>query len=146
MIKAVCPISTRRVNEKAVQLNAAFTVLAMIFFFLTVHKWLIGVLFIDFLIRGFFNPAYSFFSAVSKMVLRIFKIQPSMANAGPKIFAAKIGFVFCCLIAGFYLVHCRAISLTLASVFTTCAALEAFFRICIACMIYPYIYGIKASD
>lgn len=145
MIKALCPISTRKVNERAVQLNAALTVLAMLLFLLTPHKWLIGVLFVDFLARGFLNPAYSPFSAISKTVVRILKIRPAMVNAGPKEFAAKIGFVFCCLVAGFHLADCRTTSLMLALIFTTCAALEALFRICIACKIYPYVCRMKSS-
>ena len=146
MINALCPISTRKVNERAVQLNAAFTVLAMLLFLLTNHKWMIGVLFIDFLIRGFLNPAYSPFSTISKTLVRIFRIRPAMVNAGPKEFTAKIGFVFCCLVAGFHLADFRTTSLTLASIFTACAALEALFRICIACKIYPYVCKLKSSD
>jgi hypothetical protein len=139
-MKEMCPISLEQVNERAAQINAALTVLSLICFFFTSFKWIILVLAIDFFIRGFLNVAYSFYSAVSKTILRIFKAKPVMVNAGPKIFAAKIGFIFCCLIAVCYLLNFQKISLVIGSVFMFFAALEAIFRFCIACRIYPFIY------
>jgi hypothetical protein len=133
------------VNERAVQINAALAILSIILFFYTPYKWLIFVLSIDFLIRGFFNPSYSLYSAVSKTILRILKTKPIMVNAGPKIFAAKIGFIFCCLIAVFYFLNCQAISLVVGSVFVFFAALEAIFRVCIACKVYPFIHKMKTT-
>jgi len=136
----MCPISFNQVNERAVQVNAALALLSIIMFFFTPYKWLIFVLSIDFLIRGFFNPSYSFYSAVSKTILRVFKIKPQMVNAGPKIFAAKIGFIFCCIIAVCYFLNYHVMSLAVGYVFVFFAALEAIFRVCIACKIYPFIY------
>ena len=145
-MKRMCPISFKQVNERAVQINAALAVLSIIFFLFTPYKWIVLILAIDFFIRGFLNLSYSFYSAISKTILRIFKIKPLMVNAGPKIFAAKIGFVFCCMIAVFYLFNFQRISLIIGSVFVFFAALEAIFRFCIACRIYPLIYKIKASN
>ena len=145
-MKRMCPISFKQVNERAVQINAALAVLSIIFFLFTPYKWIILILAIDFFIRGFLNLSYSFYSAISKTILRIFKIKPLMVNAGPKIFAAKIGFVFCCMIAVFYLFNFQRISLVIGSVFVFFAALEAIFRFCIACRIYPLIYKMKASN
>ncbi len=62
-----------------------------------------------------------------------------MVNAGPKIFAAKTGFIFCCVIAVSYFFEFQLISLVFGSIFAICAALEAIFRFCIACKIYPLI-------
>jgi hypothetical protein len=125
-MQEMCPISFKQVNERAVQINAALAVFSIIFFFLTPYKWILLVLAIDFFIRGFLNPSYSFYSAISKAILRIFKIKPLMVNAGPKIFAAKIGFIFCCMIAIFYLFNFQKISLTLGSIFLFFAALRQF--------------------
>ena len=138
-MKKMCPISFKQINERAGQLNAALAVLSVILFFLTPYKWIILVLAIDFFIRGFLNPSYSFYSALSKTLLRTFKIKPLMVNAGPKIFAAKIGFIFCCLVGVSYLFNFHRISLVIGSVFMFFAALEAIFRFCVACRIYPYI-------
>lgn len=138
-MKEMCPVSFKQVNERTAQINAALAVLSFIFFFFTPYKWIIMVLAIDFFIRGFLNLSYSFYSAISKTILRIFTIKPLMVNAGPKIFAAKIGFLFCCLIGVSYLLNFQKISLVIGAVFMFFAALEAIFRFCVACRIYPFI-------
>lgn len=145
-MKDMCPISFKQVNERAVQVNAALAVLSIIIFFCTPYKWIILVLSIDLFIRGFLNLSYSFYSAISKIILHIFKIKPLMVNAGPKIFAAKIGFIFCCIIVISYLFNFQKISLAIGFVFIFFAALEAIFRFCMACKIYPFVYKIKGID
>lgn len=144
-MKAICPLSFKQVNERAVQINAALALLSIIIFFFTPYKWIIFLLSIDFLIRGFFNPSYSFYGAISKSILRILNINPVMVNAGPKIFAAKIGFIFCCVIFVFYFLEFRAISLFVGSFFVFFAGLEAIFSVCIACKIYPLIHKMKTT-
>ena len=139
MMKEVCPISSIQVNERAVQINAALAALSMLLFFVTPFKWILLILAVDFLIRGFLKPAYSLYSAVSKTLVRMFNIQPAMVNAGPKIFAARIGFVFCCATAIFYWMDFQFLSLCLGSIFMLFAALEAIFRFCVACKVYPFI-------
>ena len=141
-MKEMCPISFSQVNERAVQTNAVLAVFSIMFFFFTPYKWIILILAVDFFIRGFLKPSYSFYSAISKTILRIFKIKPLMVNAGPKIFAAKIGFVFCCMIAVFYFLNFQETSLIISSIFVFFAALEAIFRFCVACRVYPFIYKI----
>lgn len=145
-MQTICPISFEKVNEKAAQVNAALAIVLILAFFFTPYKWLILIPTIDFFIRGFLKPSYSYFSAFSRTILRISKIDPLMVNAGPKIFAAKIGFIFCCVIAGLYWFELYSISLVIGFVFIFFAALEAIFRFCIACKIYPLICKIKRAD
>lgn len=144
-MKVMCPLSFKQVNERVVQINAALAIFSILIFFFTPYKWFILVLSIDFIIRGFFNPYYSIYSAISKAILGIFKIRPLMVNAGPKIFAAKIGFIFCCIIIVFYSLNYHLVSLVVGYMFMFFAALEAIFRVCIACKIYPFIYKMKTT-
>lgn len=138
-MEQLCPISFKQANERAVQVNAALAALSVLLFFFTSQKWIILLLCIDFLIRGFVNPAYSLYGAVSRAILRGLRIKPLMVNAQPKIFAAKIGFIFCCVIALSYLSGFQGISRVLGALLIIFAALEAIFRFCIACRIYPFI-------
>lgn len=144
-MEKMCPIAFKQVNERVVQINAALAVLSILVFF-TPCKWILWVVSVDFFIRGFLNPSYSLYGAMSKTILRLFKIKPLMVNAGPKIFAAKIGFIFCCMIAISYLFNFPGICLVISLIFIICAAFEAIFRFCIACRIYPYIYRIKTAN
>jgi hypothetical protein len=134
-----CPISFKRVDERAAQINAALTVFSILVFLLTPQKWILLILCIDFFIRGFLDPSYSPYGAVSNAILRISKIKPAMVNAGPKIFAAKIGFLFCCATGICYLIHFYRVSLIAGAMLGFFAALEALFRFCVACKIYPLI-------
>ena len=139
-MKMMCPISFKQVNERAVQLNAALAALSMILFLFTSHKWLIAILSVDLFIRGFFDSSYSLFSAISRTIVRIFQFRPVMVNGGPKIFAARIGFIFCCIIVVLYLLNFQTIGLVVGCVFVLFALFEAIFRFCLACKIYPFVY------
>ena len=141
----MCPVAFNQVNERGVQINAALAVFSIIAFLFTPYKWIILVLSIDFFVRGFLDQSFSLYSAISRTLLRIFKIKPVLVNAGPKIFAAKIGFLFCCIIAVSSVLKFHRIGLILCSVFVFFAALEALFRICIACKLYSFIYKSKTS-
>ena len=139
-MKKMCPISSHQVNEAAVRINAALAVFFIIIFFFTPYKWIILILSIDFFMRGFLNPSYSFYGAISETILTAFKVKPTMMNAAPKIFAAKIGFIFCCMIAASYLLKFYGISMIIGSIFAFFAALESVFKFCVVCKIYPFIY------
>ncbi len=134
-----CPISSEMINEKAARVNGALTVLCLLVFLLTPFKAVIWILGADFLIRGFIRPSYSFFSFVSRNILRLVHAEPAMINAGPKIFAAKVGFVFCCLIALLQFLHLPAAGAVIAALLLFFAFLETAAGFCVACRLYPYM-------
>ena len=144
-MELMCPISLKSVNERVAQINAALTVAVVVLFLFTPNKWLIAILGADFLIRGFLNPTYSFFSALSKAIVRLFKIRPVMVDSGPKRFAAKIGFFFCCLLALLELSGSHVPGVVIGLIFAFFAALEAMFRLCVACKIYPLVCKVRRS-
>lgn len=144
-MELMCPISLKSVNERVAQINAALTVAVVVLFLFTPNIWLITILGADFLIRGFLNPTYSFFSALSKAIVRLFKIRPVMVDSGPKRFAAKIGFIFCCLLALLELSGSHVPGVVIGLIFAFFAALEAMFRLCVACKIYPLVCKVKRS-
>lgn len=135
-----CPISFKTVNEKAVRINAVLVILSIALFLFTPFKWIIFILAIDFFIRGFLDTSYSYYSFVSKIILRIFKVKPSMTNAGPKFFAAKIGFVFSCVIILSYLLEYQVVSIVISLILGFFAFLEAAFKFCLACKVYPLLH------
>lgn len=134
-----CPISFDLINERVARVNGALTVLSMIVFLFTPFKAIVLILGADLLIRGFLNPSYSFYSLFSRSFLQVFKRKPVMINAGPKIFAAKVGFVFCCIISLFHFSGMPAISFLFGAMLLFFAFLEAAFGFCVACQLYPYM-------
>ncbi len=103
----MCPISLTRVNEKVVRINAVLAVISIAVFLWTPFKWAVPILAVDLFIRGFFDPSYSLYSRISKALLGMFNTEPLMVDAGPKIFAAKLGFMFCCVIFASHLLGAR---------------------------------------
>ncbi|MBS0012901.1 MAG: DUF4395 family protein, partial [Desulfobacterales bacterium] len=90
-------------------------------------------------IRGFLKPGYSFFSLLSRSILRALNAQPAMTNAGPKIFAAKTGLVFTCGIGLLYFLDMAAASNVFAAILGLFAFLEAAAGFCVACRLYPFM-------
>ena len=134
-----CPISFEQINERVARLNGTLTVLSMIVFLFTPFKAIVLILGVDLFIRGFLNPAYSFYSFLSRNMLQILNIKQMMINAGPKIFAAKIGFIFCCIISLFHFAGMPTICFIFGSILLFFAFLEAAVGFCVACQFYPYM-------
>ncbi|MEZ4604107.1 MAG: DUF4395 family protein [Desulfobacterales bacterium] len=68
-----------------------------------------------------------------------FQGYPKKTNAGPKLFAARVGFVFCFLIALLYFTGVTELSRVVAAMLIFFALLEAAFGFCVACRMYPYM-------
>jgi len=134
-----CPISFEVINEKVARVNGALTVLSMIIFLFTPFKAIALILCADLLIRGFLKPKYSFYSLLSRGIFKIFHLKPVMTNAGPKIFAAKVGFAFCCTITLFHFFGMPTVCFVIGSTLLFFAFLEAAFGFCVACRLYPYM-------
>ncbi|MCI5144784.1 MAG: DUF4395 domain-containing protein [Candidatus Electrothrix sp. AR3] len=139
----MCPVSFKQINENAVRINAVLAIISILLFLFTSWKWIILIVAADFFIRGFLNPQYSLFANISKKILHLLKKKPAMVDACPKIFAAKIGFLFCCILIGSWLFHLDTVAMLAGFIFMICAALEAIFKFCVACKIYPLIYSMK---
>lgn len=134
-----CPISFGQINERVARVNGALTVLSMIVFLFTPFKAIPLILGVDLLIRGFLKSDLSFYSFISKKLLQLLNIKPVMINAGPKKFAAKIGFIFCCIISLFYFSGMPMVSFIFGAMLLFFAFLEAAFGFCVACQLYPYM-------
>lgn len=135
----VCPVVGFQTNKKVARLNAFFTLIILIFFVLTDFKYPIFFLGLDFFSRAFLKGKYSMISFFNKHLLRLFKIEPSMMNAGPKIFAARLGFLFCFLISLFYLFDFPLVANFLSFIIIILASLELFFDFCLGCKIYAFL-------
>ncbi len=137
---AFCPISYRKIDEHVARLNGFFTVLFLIVYVLTSNLIPVWILLVDFLARGLEKPQFSVFAIVSKFILQKLKVKPDLINAGPKIFAARVGLLFSVLVLFFSLVGAPVTALVFAIVFGVCALLESALGFCVACKIYPILY------
>lgn len=139
---AFCPISFKKIDENVARLNGLFTVLLLVIFLLTSSIVPVLLLLVDFLARGFERPQWSLLARLSKFILLTFKVKPLLINAGPKIFAARIGLLFSLLITLSVLFGLDITAIIFTAVFGVCAFLEAAFNYCVACKLYPFFYKI----
>jgi hypothetical protein len=144
-----CPINERRINERVTRLNALITLLFLFVYLLYPTQWLLIFLMADFMLRIFQSGKYSFSSNLSKLILNGFNVSPVYINAGPKVFAAKIGLFMTAAIFLFYLLGWLTVATILAGLVILFAFLETAFGICVACKMYPFytsIFSHKSED
>ncbi|MCZ7585976.1 MAG: DUF4395 domain-containing protein [Deltaproteobacteria bacterium] len=67
------------------------------------------------------------------------KVTDRPIHAAPKLFAAKIGFVFSVAIAVMWYTGAGAAAIAAASLLASFAALEAFAEICVGCWMYSLL-------
>jgi hypothetical protein len=137
---ALCPISDKKINERVARINGAFTVLLLIVSALTIS--IIPVIFLaaDFFLRASDYSKYSLIGISSRGIVTYFGLNTNIINAGPKIFAARLGFILSSLIIILFAFNAYLPAFTLAGVLGLFSFLEATFGICVACEIYPYVY------
>ena len=137
---AICPISDKRINENVARANAFFTVLLLVSFVVTSNLFILVFLLVDFLLRALELSQYSPIAFVSRKLVQALSLKPKMINAGPKIFAARIGLFFNVSVFISALAGLNTLSFVLVAVFGICAFMEAAFNFCIACEVYPFVY------
>jgi hypothetical protein len=95
---------------------------------------------IDFLLRGTSFTQYSLIGITSKQIVKMLPFETQLINAGPKIFAARIGLTLSSVVMVATALELNVLALIFASVLGLFSLLEGVFRICVACIIYPLVY------
>ena len=140
MKTALCPISHKRINENIARGNAFITAVVLIAYVLTANPFLIAFLLFDFSLRGLELSTYSPVAFLSAKINQLLKTKHKNINAGPKIFAARMGILFSLFILISSLLGWNAVAWTFTAIFGICALLEALFAFCVACEMYPFVY------
>ena len=138
----LCPISNKKIDNHVARLNGALTILFLTVFIFTGNILLIIFLITDFGLRSGIHSKFSPLAYLSRNITKALSLKPSLINAGPKIFAARVGLAFNLAIILFYLIGLNNLYLVFIGVFGTCAFLESVFGICVACQFYPFVYKI----
>ncbi|WP_291271001.1 DUF4395 domain-containing protein [Geothrix sp.] len=101
--------------------------------------WMILALAVDFALRATGRFAWSPVARLAGFLRRRAHLPARMINAGPKRFAAALGFLFSLGTGLAWLVGLRSLGHALAAILGLCAALEAFLGVCLACQIHPWL-------
>lgn len=146
-MEASCPITTYCVDEHAARLTALFVVILGSLFLISSAPVVAGLVAVDFFLRAFLRPAMSPLARLSRAALAALKVAPHPVNAGPKVFAARIGFIMCacgvaCALAGMPLA-----AASLFGVLCVCALIEACWGFCVGCALYAVVHrGARGGD
>lgn len=138
MVK-ICPVSTQMTNEKVSRMNALFTVLLVVACLISGSILYAMLLFIDFLLRNVNQGRLSPIIRMNKYMVGALSLEPRMINAGPKVFAARVGFVLSFLVMVLSITATHAAAMVPAGVLGLFSFLEMAFGYCVACKLYPFI-------
>lgn len=136
----VCPISLRQIDATAARITAYLTVTLLVVTLLTLSSILAGILVIDFALRATNTAKASPFARLSKAIVHTAKLKSTPTNAGPKQFAAQLGFLFSTLVLTGIITGAQGLAYSVGGAFLVAALLEAFFGFCVACKIYPFFH------
>ncbi len=137
---AFCPISENKTDEQVARVNAGFTALLVFSFLLTSNFLFVAFLALDFLSRSLEMPHYSLVGISSLHILKYLQVKPKPINAGPKVFAARIGFALTSFISLAIAIHSNLLAVGIALILASFSTLEFTWGICVACRIYPFLY------
>lgn len=137
---AICPISDKKINERVARANGAFTVLLLILFGFTGQWFIPAFLAVDFFMRSGNLSRFSPVGYSSRNIIKLLPVEELLINAGPKIFAARVGLIFSAVILFATANGMDLTALAFAAVLAVFSFMEAAFGICVACKIYPFVY------
>ncbi len=136
-----CPISIERVDERAARLVGFLVLLIVIFQFAFPSIYWLILLLVDFSARAFYRPA-SPFARLSRCIAERFG-PPSIVDAAPKIFAARIGLGLTIAALLCWLIGWETGWQLLLVIMGICAFFEAFFGYCVGCKFYALWVRLK---
>jgi len=138
MKSLICPISPLRVNENAVRVTGFIMATMIALYAVTGSIVFMIAIALDYAIRAFTRLKYSPASWLAAQLVRVAKLHVISIDKAPKIFAARVGFLFALASALLFFVSPLA-SLVVALTLMGFALLESVFNICVGCLVYTFI-------
>lgn len=131
-----CPLLFRKVDATISKINAATVVVFVIVYLLTMCKFILFFLIIDFALRlsgkKSFSPIFLFANGVQS----VFKLPIRLEDAGAKRLAAFFGLSFMVGMLVSDLLGFTIAIWIIAISFMSCVVLDLLFDYCIACKVY----------
>ncbi len=133
-----CPIDYQQIDANVARLTGVLVFLCLATAILTGASWLYLLLLVDFAARAFRKPQLSLLGTLARSIRPLVVREPAPVNAGPKLFAARIGLLFAVTLVLLQLAGQSTAVVVVGSLFALCAGLEGFVGFCVACVLYPY--------
>lgn len=139
MKNIICPVSNEKANENIVRITAFWVIMLTGLFIVFPNPYIPLYLVIDFYIRAFTKLRYSPISWISAGIARSLRFPPRWIDRAPKIFAARVGFLFAVMISVFTISGVSVAATSAASVLVLFAFLECGLNFCAGCWVYTYV-------
>ena len=94
MKNLICPVCNEQADRTVVRLTGFIVASFIALFIYSGNIIFITVVTVDFFIRAFTPLNYSYFSWTACRISRLLRLPKYKINKAPKIFAARIGFLF----------------------------------------------------
>lgn len=134
----ICPVSTQKVSRHVVRLVGLMMACMIALYLLTGNIIFILVIVVDYFIRAFTRLPDSPSSWLAKQIVRKANWPTRRLDKAPKIFAARVGWLFALATAVLYIIYPPA-SPIVAATLMTFALLESVLDFCVGCVVYTYI-------
>ena len=135
----ICPVSGDRVDENRVRATAFGVVVTMGLFLIT-GLWIFpAFLGVDFFIRAYTSFPFSPLSWIGSQGVRLLGTTPLFIDKAPKIFAARVGFIFSLLTLAASLLGLDLVAFITAATLVLFAFLECGLNFCMGCWVYTYV-------
>lgn len=134
-----CPIIYKKIDQNATRVFAGLVATLGILFILSPQFSIVLILVYDFSVRVFGYPKMSILFHVSRFLAKLMRLKIEEVDAGPKVFASKLGLLFVMLIFISLLFDLTFVSVLIAGALSACAFLEAAFGYCVGCEIYSFL-------
>jgi len=133
-----CPLLFRQIDSTIAKANAFFVMSGVIVYLITMQKWVLVFLILDFLIRLSGYKTMSPLFQLSSRLQKFLNLPVRLEDAGAKRLAAFFGLFF---MIGMLVADLGGWDIAvwaIAVVFISCVLLDLFFNYCIACIVYSY--------
>lgn len=134
----ICPMSTLRIDRNVVRITGFMMATMIALYAFTGLIYFVIAITIDYFIRAFTPLQYSPFSWLACQVGRLFKLPEEPIDKAPKIFAARVGFLFALATVVLYYIDPTS-SLIVGLLLMSFASLESIFDFCVGCVVYTYV-------
>ena len=138
MKSLICPVSPLRVNENTARITGFVMATLIAVYAGTGSIVFVIVIALDYAVRAFTRLKYSPASWLAAQLVRFMKLPEITIDKAPKMFAARVGFLFALASALLFLVSPIA-SLVVALTLMGFAVLESLFNLCVGCLVYTFI-------
>jgi hypothetical protein len=138
MKSLICPVSPQRVNRNVVRITGFFMATMIALYAFTGNIYFVAAIVVDYGIRAFTPMAYSPFSWLAQQLAAVLRLPLHYQDKAPKIFAARVGFLFALATVVLYPIYPVA-SLVVGLTLMGFALLEALVDLCVGCLVYTYI-------